>query len=252
MTLSRGLSESDLTSGEEEEGEGVSLRMGTREDSMVGLSVVRILDTAMRLGGEVPRESPPVSILKGGKLSRDNSKDRAAMSDSDDLQPGKPLSRTGSLKKSSSFSKKGFLTEKKKISFDDDVDLDKFKSSEAEQGPISQAKQIFAAIADTTLEAGTSGLRQRSKERPGDFTRTEPAEWDPEEDPDNEDELMIILDDNELLGQKSESLKSRSESRSGDRSTGFSHLDEFEKRLAEMQDDLETESKHEPIYATIP
>ena len=56
MTLSRGLSESDLTSGEEwqeeeEEGEGVSLRMGTREDSMVGLSVVRILDTAMRLGG---------------------------------------------------------------------------------------------------------------------------------------------------------------------------------------------------------
>ena len=58
MTLSRGLSESVLTSGEEwqeeeeeEEGEGVSLRMGTREDSMVGLSVVMILDTAMRLGG---------------------------------------------------------------------------------------------------------------------------------------------------------------------------------------------------------
>ena len=57
MTLSRGLSESDLTSGEErqeeeeEEGEGVSLRIGTREDSMVGLSVVMILDTAMRLGG---------------------------------------------------------------------------------------------------------------------------------------------------------------------------------------------------------
>ena len=58
MTLSRGLSESDLASGEEwqeeeeeEEGEGVSLSMGTREDSMVGLSVVMILDTAIRLGG---------------------------------------------------------------------------------------------------------------------------------------------------------------------------------------------------------
>jgi len=162
------------------------------------------------------------------------------MSDSEDLQPGKPLSRTGSLKKSSSFSKKGFLTEKKKISFDD----------EGEQGPISQAKQIFAAIADTTLEAGTSGLRQRSKERPGDFTRTEPAEWDPEEDPDNEDELMIILDDNEQPGRKS----GQSRSQSGERSTGFSHLDEFERRLAEMQDDLDTaehKAKHEPIYARI-
>ena len=64
MTLSRGLSESDLASGEEwqeeeeeeEEGDGVSLRMGTREDSMVGLSVVMILDTAIRLGGKEARE----------------------------------------------------------------------------------------------------------------------------------------------------------------------------------------------------
>ena len=57
MTLSSGLSVL-VTSGEElqeeeEEGEGVSLRVVTREreDSMVGLRVVRILDTAIRLGG---------------------------------------------------------------------------------------------------------------------------------------------------------------------------------------------------------
>ena len=194
----------------------------------------------------------PVSILKGGKLSRDCSRDRAGGSDTDEILPGKPLSRTGSLKKSSSFSKKGILAEKKKISFDD-VDMDKFKSSESE--PITQAKQIFAAIADTTLEAGSTALRQRSRERPADsYSRTEPAEWDPEEDPDNEDELMIILDDNEQVRAKSGSYKSRSQSQSGDRSTGFSHLDDFEKRLAEMQDDLDTDehkANKEPIYATI-
>jgi len=202
---------------------------------------------------ETSRVESPVSILKGGKLSRDSSKDRAAVSDTEEMLPGKPLSRTGSLKKSSSYGKKGILAEKKKISFDDDVDIDKFKPGESE--PISQAKQIFAAIADTTLEAGSNAMKQRTRERGGDsFSRTEPAEWDPEENPDNEDELMIILDNEEQAVQKSDILKSRSQSCSGDRSTGFSHLDEFEKRLAEMQEDLDTEedkARQEPVYATI-
>lgn len=62
MTLSRGLSvllaSGDEWQEEEEEGEGVSLRLGTREreDSMLGLSVVMILDTAIRLGGKEARE----------------------------------------------------------------------------------------------------------------------------------------------------------------------------------------------------
>merc|ERR1719433_2181909 len=61
---------------------------------------------------------------------------------------------------------------------------------------------------------------------------------------------MIILDDNDGPGRKS----GQSRSQSGERPTGFSHLDEFERRLAEMQDDLDTDenkSKQEPIYAEI-
>ena len=62
MTLSRGLSvllsrgEVWQEEEEDEEGEGVSRRMGTREDSMAGLRVVMILDTAIRLGGKEARE----------------------------------------------------------------------------------------------------------------------------------------------------------------------------------------------------
>ena len=60
MTLSRGLSvlpsRGEVWQEEEEEGEGVSRRMGTREDSMAGLRVVMILDTAIRLGGKEARE----------------------------------------------------------------------------------------------------------------------------------------------------------------------------------------------------
>jgi len=186
-------------------------------------------------------EQDPVSILKGGKGSRDNSKDRRTVSESEEVLPGKPLSRTGSIKKSSSFNKNKSFTDKKKISFDEDVDVE----------PISQAKQLFAAIADTTLESGRQKLRDNSRDRVNEaFSRTEPAEWDPEENPDNEDELMIILDTPEVSRADDAPLKSRSQS--GDRSTGFSHLDEFEKRLAEMQDEMEVEeSKTEPIYAKI-
>merc|ERR1719419_1059169 len=93
-------------------------------------------------------EQDPVSILKGGKGSRENSKDRRTVSESEEVLPGKPLSRTGSIKKSSSFNKNKSFTDKKKISFDEDVDVE----------PISQAKQLFAAIADTTLESGRQKL----------------------------------------------------------------------------------------------
>merc|ERR1712130_913828 len=138
---------------------------------------------------EATSEHDPVSILKGGKGSRDNSKDRRPVSESEEVLPGKPLSRTGSIKKSSSFNKNKNLADKKKISFDEDVDAE----------PISQAKQLFAAIADTTLESGRQKLRDNSRDRVNEaFSRTEPAEWDPEENPDNEDELMIILDTPEV------------------------------------------------------
>ena len=212
------------------------------ETPQLGKMKRRTSSTEDKRGGS--RAESPVSILKtGGKGSRDSSKDRRTMSESEDIPVGKPLSRTGSLKKSSSFNKNKSLSEKKKISFDDDVDGE----------PISQAKALFAAIADTSLEAGRS--RVREKTGAGDvYNRAEPAEWDPDMDPDNEDELMIILDTPETSKAEDLPLKSRSQSRSGDRSTGFSHLDEFEKRLAEMQDDLEddeSKASKEPIYAKI-
>merc|ERR1711874_456698 len=53
--------------------------------------------------------------------------------------------------------------------------------------------------------------------------------------------LANSMDNNEQVRAKSGSYKSRSQSQSGDRSTGFSHLDDFEKRLAEIQDDLDTD-----------
>jgi len=262
----------------------------------------------------------PISILKGGKRSRDPSKDRAGIEDiaADEQLSGKPLSRTGSIKKSSSFSKRGIFAEKKKISFDEDVDLEKF---DKESEPIGTAKEIFAAIADTTLEAGSSMLKQRSRDpsrdRPGSrgsgsgFPPAEPAEWYPPEgsEYDNEDELMIILDTNQQLpGDEEKELLVKSRSTSKDRpgsrgsqgssssavskpgvpelevvnlptsiqkmiddmkeleegliekedkasirkqisprarssSTGFSHLDQFERKLAEMEHDLEKETK---------
>jgi len=295
----------------------------------------------------------PISILKGSKGSRDASKDRAGNEEvlTEESVSNKPLSRKGSLKKSSSFTKRGLFAEKKKISFDEDVDIEKFEK----EVNISTAKEIFTAIADTTLEAGTNILKQRSrdpsrerrdsKESGSGFPPAEPAEWYPPEGSefDNEDELMIILDTDqqqpEYEDKQSLSVKSRSASkeRPGSRSslgssssavskpgfpelevvdlppsikkmivgmkgleegtiekedfeivkkqdsararsasTGFSHLDEFERKLAEMEHDLENETKEanleeedksfkevaadfketfqyhdEPIYATI-
>jgi hypothetical protein len=143
----------------------------------------------------------PISILKGGKGSRDASKDRARNEEvlTEESVSDKPLSRKGSLKKSSSFTKRGIFAEKKKISFDEDVDIEKFEKEVS----ISTAKEIFAAIADTTLEAGTNILKQRSrdpsrerresKESGSGFPPAEPAEWYPPEGSefDNEDELMV-------------------------------------------------------------
>lgn len=305
-----------------------------------------IMSTETKLGS-------PISILKGGKGSRDASKDRAGNEEvlTEESVSDKPLSRKGSLKKSSSFTKRGLFAEKKKISFDEDVDIEKFEKEVS----ISTAKEIFAAIADTTLEAGTNILKQRSrdpsrerrdsKESGSGFPPAEPAEWYPPEGSefDNEDELMIILDTDQQLPEYEDkqplSVKSRSASkeRPGSRSsqgssssavskpgfpeleivdlppsikkmidgmkgleegttekedfdtvktqdstrarsasTGFSHLDEFERKLAEMEHDLENETKEanmgeedksfqevaadfketfqyqdEPIYATI-
>ena len=150
------------------------------------------------------RTGSPVGILKGGKRSRDASKDRAKIeAANEEPLPGKPVSRSASLKKSLSFSKKT-------QSYEDDMN----KPGE----PIQSAKDIFAAIADTTLESGTKS-RSDSKERPGSmgsgsgFPQTEPREM-PMSAYDDEDELMIVLDDAEmekLIGQE-ELMKSRSQS----------------------------------------
>ena len=63
ITLSRGPESGLMEAGDDwvepelelEDGEGVSRTMGIKEASMVGLRVVIILDTAIRLGGKVAR-----------------------------------------------------------------------------------------------------------------------------------------------------------------------------------------------------
>ena len=143
------------------------------------------------------RGGSPVGILKGGKRSRDASKDRGGaevakernlkdkLTTVDPSQdpaeevpvPGKPVSRSASLKKSISFSKR---TQE----FDDAIEE---KFVRAGQEPLQSgkkrnllkdknlksfppAKDIFAAIADTSLESGLAKSRSGSKERPGSRT----------------------------------------------------------------------------------
>ena len=81
---------------------------------------------------QTSRGGSPVGILKGGKRSRDASKDRTGLEvpkgsgsskdidvthPSEEVAAGKPLSRAASLKKSISFSKK-----KEERSFDEEID----------------------------------------------------------------------------------------------------------------------------------
>ena len=76
------------------------------------------------------------------------------------------------------------------MSFDDDIDFDKLQ---ADTEPLSLAKEIFAEIADASIEAGMSGLRHDFSP---EFDQTEPAEWFPPEGNEfDEDELMIIIDE---------------------------------------------------------
>ena len=139
------------------------------------------------------RGGSPVGILKGGKRSRDASKDRGGAEASkgrdlskdkaeqskdlaDEGLTGKPLSRSASLKKSISFSKR---TQE----FDDAIEekfvragqepLQSGKSKYSQKRNLnnhSLAKDIFAAIADTSLESGMAKSRSGSKERPGSRT----------------------------------------------------------------------------------
>ena len=215
---------------------------------------------------QTSRGGSPVSILKKGG-SRDASRDRSGPAAETDTGAettgeegtsstgGAVLSRTGSIKKSGSFSsRRTTFVEKKKISFDSDIDVEQLEAAaEAAGEPLMAAKEIFAAIANTSLEAGLSGrqqLRSRdaSRERPpsrstsgggpsvlGTASPAEPADYYPPEGSefDNEDELMIILDDEEhgdhqLMMQQQEdefepeleALKSRSASRERPRSRG--------------------------------
>ena len=174
---------------------------------------------------QASRTGSPVSILKKGG-SRDASKDRSGL-EADDLKTGKPVSRSGSLKKSASFNKKALFADKKKISFDEDVDIEKF---DTENEPLNSAKEIFAAIANTSLDSGLTGRSQKSRDSSGDrisgassrndFSPAEPADYFPPEgsEIDNEDELMIIIGggDNDMMDSEEAELsaiKSRSESR---------------------------------------
>ena len=175
---------------------------------------------------QTSRTGSPISILKKGG-SRDASKDRSGL-DVEDIKSGKPVSRSGSLKKSASFNKKAMFAEKKKISFDEDVDIEKF---DTENEPLNSAKEIFAAIANTSLDAGLTGrsqAAQKSRDSSGDrtsrtssrndFSPAEPADYFPPEgsEIDNEDELMIIIGDNNMMDDEDQELaaiKSRSQSR---------------------------------------
>lgn len=228
-------------------------------------------------------------------------------------EPEGPLSRAGSLKKSASFNQRN-LVDVKKISFDEDEDIEQFN---ADNEPIAAAKQIFAAIANTSLDAGLSGRKSRSRDSSrdrlgqirsaNDFSPAEPAEYfSPNESEfGNEDELMLIIDSNDgqesqytsdfrdMIEHKTASLPkmgklsnrrnsddkypksvvksrsgsnvpelepiegfmagNRSRSSSGGRrfdfnpegsepvSTGATSLDEFERRLAEMEMELDEE-----------
>jgi len=217
--------------------EPTSRPAGNRKKSESERKISESEQTGQTGSRHASRGGSPVGILKGGKRSRDASKDRGggevASKDRNlskdklttlDLSqdpaeevpvPGKPVSRSASLKKSISFSKR---TQE----FDDAIEE---KFVRAGQEPLQSAKDIFAAIADTSLESGLAKSRSGSKERPGSrtsssgFPQAEPREM-PEMEYDDEDELMIILDDVEM--QKSgrneaepelEVLKSRSQSR---------------------------------------
>ena len=141
------------------------------------------------------RGGSPVGILKGGKRSRDASKDRGgaeaskgrdlskdrlAAEQSKDLADegltGKPLSRSASLKKSISFSKRtqefdDAIEEKFVRAGQEPLQSGKSKYSQKRNlNNYSLAKDIFAAIADTSLESGMAKSRSGSKERPGSRT----------------------------------------------------------------------------------
>ena len=114
---------------------------------------------------------------------------------------------------------------------------------------ISEAKEIFASIA-----------RESSKNQEKcDFgdTDMEPAELT--YDADNEDEIMIILDDpvtqdndtNTLIREDADDPENKISQKSSIIGTGFSHLDEFERKLELMAKELETEQETGTIGTTV-
>jgi len=187
------------------------------------------------------------------------------------LKESDEFSQSSSLQKSNSFSKN------RQMSFKNDFDIEKLHVDR----PLSLAKEIFAEIADVTIESSLVSLKHDSSPL---FDQVEPAEWFPPDgtELDNEDELMIILNDDESDLVAIDNSKSRSSLRNqsfqlnenslqqsmstsgvpeletveiGDEttctkdsnskqnsmSTGFSHLDDFERKLAEMEEELNRE-----------
>ena len=115
---------------------------------------------------------------------------------------------------------------------------------------ISEAKEIFASIA-------RESSKNQAKCDFGD-TDMEPAELT--YDADNEDEIMIILDDhvtqdnndtNTLIKEDADDPENKISHKSSSTGTGFSHLDEFERKLELMAKELETEQETGTIGTTV-
>ena len=97
------------------------------------------------------------------------------------------------------------------------------REKEASAELFSEAKEIFASIAKESSKIQDS------------YRDIEPAELT--FDADNEDELMIIIDEEPRVPESVREPVPLQKSAS----TGYSHLDEFERKLAMMTQELETE-----------
>ena len=174
----------------------------------------------------------PASILKG---SREPSGERTELDVKGSMSGSRPASKNSFREKS----KQGLL-EKKKISFDDDFPFD-------DQG---------SKIEETVV---VQKSRSQSKERPG--SRTSQGSFKGRTDPERKKSASQVpeLETIEIPSSLKEKLEQIEQSEpvykktSGERqdsprppsrpsSTGYTHLDEFERKLAEMETELEEEA----------
>ena len=108
------------------------------------------------------------------------------------------------------------------------------REKEASAELFSEAKEIFASIA------------KESSKNQDSYGNIEPAEL--VYDADNEDELMMVIDDkiSEMEEPQPPEIVREPVPLQKSASTGYSHLDEFERKLAMMTQDLESEKPLTP------